>query len=170
MTDRVNIANAVTCSRLFFAIGLLFFPPFSVGYMTVFLLGGITDIVDGAVARRMGTESLFGSRLDSLADLIFLVLALLTIIPAVNVPMWLWIWVAIIIAIKTINVISGFVLTKMLVVEHSLMNKITGMLLFLLPFALLLIDIEYAAVPVCIMATFAAIQEGHYIRTGVEKL
>ena len=167
--ERVGLANVITFCRIPLAICLLFLPPLSAGYMAIYLAGGITDMVDGTVARRTGSESLSGSRLDSLADLIFLVLALVTIIPAVDVPTWLWIWASIIVAIKVINVISGLVIVGRLVVEHTVMNKVTGMLLFLLPFALLLVDTQYAAIPVCIAATFAAIQEGHYIRTGVEK-
>ena len=168
--DRVCLANIITFCRIPLAICLLFLPPFSAGYMVIYLIGGITDMVDGTVARRTGSESLSGSRLDSLADLIFLVLVLVTIIPAVDIPIWLWIWASIIVAIKVINVVSGLVIVDRLVVEHTVMNKVTGMLLFLLPFALLLVDIQYAAIPVCIAATFAAIQEGHYIRTGVEKI
>ena len=167
--ERVGLANIITFCRIPLAFCLLFLPPLSAGYMAIYLAGGITDMVDGTVARRTGSESLSGSRLDSLADLIFLVLALVTIIPAVDVPTWLWIWASIIVAIKVINVISGLVIVGRLVVEHTVMNRVTGMLLFLLPFALLLVDIQYAAIPVCIAATFAAVQEGHYIRTGVEK-
>ena len=167
--DRVCLANIITFCRIPLAICLLFLPPFSAGYMAIYLIGGITDMVDGTIARRTGTESTFGSRMDSLADLVFLVLALVTIVPAVDIPTWLWVWAAIIVAIKVINAISGLVITGRIVVEHTVMNKVTGMLLFLLPFALLLVDLEYSAIPVCIAATLAAIQEGHYIRTGVEK-
>ncbi len=167
--ERIGLANIITFCRIPLAICLLFLPPFSAGYMAIYLIGGITDMVDGIIARKTGTESTFGSRLDSLADLVFLVLVLVTIIPAVDVPTWLWIWASIIVAIKVINVVSGILIVGRLVVEHTVMNKVTGMLLFLFPFALLLVDIQYAAIPVCIAATFAAIQEGHYIRTGVEK-
>lgn len=48
---------------------------------------------------------------------------------------------------------------------HTVMNKITGALCFLLPFTLSFIDLKYSAIAVCCIATFAAIQEGHYIRT-----
>lgn len=57
---------------------------------------------------------------------------------------------------------------KRFVAEHTVMNKITGFLLFLLPFTLKLIRLKYSAVTVCLAATFAAIQEGHFIRTGRE--
>ena len=45
------------------------------------------------------------------------------------------------------------------------MNKITGFLLFALPLTVTIIDLRYSAVIVCTVATFAAIQEGYFIRT-----
>ena len=164
--ERVGLANIITFCRIPLAICLLFLPPFSAGYMAIYLIGGITDMVDGTIARRTGTESTFGSRMDSLADLVFLVLALVTIVPAVDIPTWLWIWAAIIVAIKVINAISGLVITGRVVVEHTVMNKVTGILLFILPLTPALIDLKYSGAAVSAAATFAAIQEGHFIRTG----
>ena len=43
-----------------------------------------------------------------------------------------------------------------------------GLLLFLLPFTLIFIELKYSAIVVCSVATFTAIQEGHFIRTGRE--
>lgn len=64
------------------------------------------------------------------------------------------------------NIISGFVLQKKLVTVHSVMNKITGGLLFVLPLTAGFIDLRYSAAIVSAIAVFAAVQEGHYIRTG----
>lgn len=49
---------------------------------------------------------------------------------------------------------------------HSIMNKITGILLFVLPLTIRIIDLKCSTAIICAIATFAAIQEGHYIRTG----
>ena len=83
-----------------------------------------------------------------------------------EVPAWLWVWIGIIAVIKIINVVSGFIIHKQLAAEHTIMNKITGFFLFLLPLTLPIIDLQYSAVPVRAAATFSAIQEGHFIRTG----
>ena len=79
-----------------------------------------------------------------------------------------WIWIIIIVGIKIANVILGVFCTKRLIVEHTLLNKITGVLLFLLPLTLFWVDFKYSAMVVCVMATFSAIQEGYYIRKGRE--
>ena len=53
-----------------------------------------------------------------------------------------------------------------MVVLHTAMNKVTGILLFVLSLTLTFIDLKYSGVFVSAAATFAAIQEGHLIRTG----
>ncbi len=49
---------------------------------------------------------------------------------------------------------------------HTVMNKVTVILLFILPLTLTIIELKYSGAFVSAAATFAAIQEGHFIRTG----
>ena len=70
--------------------------------------------------------------------------------------------------IKIINIISGYIVQRKLVAVHSVMNKVTGVLLFILPLTFPIVPLKYLAIPICAVATFSAVQEGHYIRT-VEK-
>jgi CDP-diacylglycerol--glycerol-3-phosphate 3-phosphatidyltransferase len=67
-----------------------------------------------------------------------------------------------------INIVSGCVVKKKIITPHTVMNKVTGVLLFILPLTLRIIDLRISGSLVCAVATFAAIQEGHYIRTGRE--
>lgn len=150
------------------SIIMIFFPAFSVTFYVLYLAGGVTDMVDGLVARKTNTVSKMGSRLDSIADVVFVAVSLFKILPAVDISTWLWIWIAVIAAIKVINILSGFLSQKRFVAEHTIMNKVTGFLLFLLPLTLTVIELNYSGAVVCCVATFAAIQEGHYIRTGKE--
>ncbi|WP_220727637.1 hypothetical protein [Marinilactibacillus psychrotolerans] len=83
-------------------------------------------------------------------------------------PMWLWLWFAIIAIVKISNGLSGVVLQNKSLVEHTIMNKVTGLLLFILPLTLAIIKLKYSAILVCATATFAAIQEGHFIRRWIE--
>ena len=68
--------------------------------------------------------------------------------------------------IKLINIISGFVVAKQFVSVHTAANKITGLLMFVLPLTMAVVELRYSALVVCVAATFAAIQEGHFIRIG----
>ena len=133
--------------------------------MSCISLAGVSDMADGAVARKTGTVSEFGSRLDTIADIVFVVVCMIKLIPVLNIPLWLFIWIAIIALIKIINIIFGYVMSKELVAAHTVMNKVTGIVLFILPLTITRIDLKYSGALVSAVATFAAIQEGHNIRT-----
>ena len=148
-------------------MAMLFCPVFSRAFYALYITAGVSDMVDGAVARKTGTISEFGSRLDTIADIVFVVVCMIKLIPVLNIPLWLFIWIAIIALIKIINIISGYVMSKELVAAHTVMNKVTGIVLFILPLTITRIDLKYSGALVSAVATFAAIQEGHYIRTGI---
>ena len=59
---------------------------------------------------------------------------------------------------------AGYVRQKEFVSVHSMMNKVTGGLLFILPLTLAFMDLRYSAAVVCMVATAAAIQEGYLAR------
>ena len=69
-------------------------------------------------------------------------------------------------AIRAINLVCGYVMRKELVALHTVMNKVTGILLYALPLTLTFIDLKFSGAVVSAVATLAAIQEGHLIRTG----
>ena len=160
------MANMITVIRIICSIALLFCPVFSPVFYALYISAGVSDLIDGEVARRTGTVSAFGSKLDTAADFVFVVVCLIKMLPAVHAPTWLIIWIIVIAVIKAMNLISGYVMRKELVSLHTKMNKATGMLLFLLPLTLSFIDLKYSGVFVSAAAAFAAIQEGHLIRTG----
>jgi phosphatidylglycerophosphate synthase len=160
------MANIITGSRIMCSIMLLFFPAFSPWFYVLYLLCGFTDMIDGAVAKRTRSVSEFGSKFDTVADFIFIVVCLIKLIPLIDIPTWLWIWIALIAVIKIINVVSGFVYYKRFIAVHTVMNKITGLLLFIFPLTLSFIEIKYSTIFICGIATFAAVQEGHFIRSG----
>ena len=162
------MANIVTSCRILCSILMLFSHAFSVQFYILYLICGLTDMVDGTIARTTHTDSEFGAKLDSVADFIFVVISLVKLLPVIHIPRWLWIWILVSAIIKIINVISGYICMKRFISEHTIMNKITGLLLFLLPLTLSFIELNYSALVVCSVATIAAVQEGHFIRTGQE--
>ena len=168
MTQKDNkgyLANCITIVRILCSIALLLFPAFSTAFYVLYITAGVSDIVDGWVARRTHTASELGAKLDTIADIVFVIVCLAKLLPVLDIPVWLWAWIGIIALIKVINIISGFIVQKRFVSVHSTMNKVTGLLLFVFPLTLSFVDFKYSAVVVCIFATYAAIQEGHFIRT-----
>ena len=141
-----HIANILTGCRILGSILLLFFPAFSLAFYILYLLCGFSDMIDGAVARKTNSTSQFGSRLDTIADLVFAVAAMIRLLPAIHLPGWLWIWGGVIAMIKLTNIVWGLVCGKKLVAYHTVCNKATGLLLFLLPLTLQLIEPTYSFV------------------------
>ena len=158
------MANVLTSLRIICAFALLFFPPLSTPFYILYIFSGFTDMIDGIVARRTGTVSEFGSKLDTVADFILVAVSLIKILPVLDMESWMFIWIGVIGGIKAMNIITGFVVQKRFVSVHSVMNKITGGLLFALPLTLGIIDLRYNAAIVCAAATYASIEEGHRIR------
>ncbi len=162
------MANIITSCRVLCSILMLFFQMTSIPFYVLYLLCGLSDVLDGIVARKTNTVSTFGARLDTIADYLFVVILLIKIGSEFDVPVWLWIWMVAIAGIKIVNVLWGFVCTKRFIVEHTILNKVTGVLLFLLPFTLVWVDLKYSAMVICVVATISAIQEGYYITKGRE--
>ena len=152
-------ANIITVSRIIFSLLLFAFKPGSYPFAVFYLLCGITDMLDGFIARKLHTESEKGARFDSIADLTFAVVYAVRILPLLSVPFWVWIWTAIIAVIKIAGIIIAGRKAKKLMIEHSFGNKLTGLLLFLLPLSVYVRDVKYSATVVCIAATVTAIGE-----------
>ena len=154
-----HIANIITGSRIAFSLPLLFIPLTSAWFYVFYLLCGFTDMVDGTVARRMGSASEFGARLDTVSDFVFMTVALIKFVPYLHIPTWLWIWIGVIATMKLGNAAWGFVRTRGIVFPHTVLNKITGFLLFLLPMTISFVELTYTLPFVCAVATSAAIHE-----------
>ena len=163
------MANIITGIRIVISVVLLFCPAFSLIFYALYLIAGLSDMADGAVARKTGTVSEFGSRLDTIADIAFVAVCLIKVLPVLDIPDWLYVWIAIIAFIKVANIALGYIMQKRFVVLHSMINKITGGLLFVFPLKLTFIDLRYSAAVVCVVATVAAIHEGLMIGNGESK-
>jgi len=159
------MANCITCVRIICSIALLFCVPLGGPFYIIYITAGISDMIDGFVARKTGKESEFGARLDTIADFIFMAACFIKLTPVFEFDRYVYIWIAIIGVIKAINIIYGFVVYKKMISVHSISNKITGVMLFALPLLLHWFELEHLALVVCGVATIAAIHEGYYCQT-----
>ena len=157
-----HIANIITGSRIVFSLPLLFIPLTSAWFYVLYLLCGLSDMIDGSVARKTKSASEFGARLDTVSDFVFMTMALIKFVPHLHIPVWLWIWIGVVAVIKLGNAVLGFVRTQKLISTHTVLNKVVGLLLFLLPMTISFVDLTYTLPIVCTVATLAAIHEGYY--------
>ena len=135
----------------------------------IYIICGFSDMIDGTIARKTNSTSQWGAKIDTAADLAFVAASLIKLLPAINIPQWLWIWGGIIAVIKIGNIAWGYVSKKQFISLHTVLNKITGLLLFLLPLTLSFVELKYSSIAVCSIATTAAIQEAVSIATRCER-
>ena len=161
-----HLPNIITVLRIVGAFGLLFFDVRSSAFWVIYLVCGVSDMIDGFLARKLRCESKAGALLDSVADLAFVACCCVKLIPVLNLPLWLWIWAGAIVVVKVINQISALVMYKKFCFPHTLANKATGFLLFVAVPLTMFLETLVPMVVTAALATFAAVQEGHFIRTG----
>lgn len=159
------IADIITSCRIFCSALMIIFPVFSLEFYILYFICGITDMIDGTVARKTNSVSEFGTRLDSVADLMFFAVSLIKILPSIHISKWILMWIVLIAIIKLGSAVWRLTYIKKFIFLHTMMNKITGLILFLLPLTLQFIEIKYSSVAVCIIATFSAIQESVLVKT-----
>ena len=160
-----NIANYVSISRMVMSILLLLTKTLTLPFIIIYFYCGVSDMVDGYIARKSKNTSKIGERLDSIADIIFVIVSIIKIVPFLNLPNGIILWVIIIVLIKICNVICAYIYYKKLIFPHTIANKITGLILFIAPLILIKNNYILFEIIICSIAIFAAIQEGHYIRT-----
>ena len=156
-----HIPNILSALRLLGAASLVLCDPAGAAFWVIYVLCGVSDIVDGYLARRLHAESKAGAVLDSVADICFVACCAIRLLPVLQIPTWLWTWAGLIVIIKIIDQISALVVHRRLCFPHTKANKLTGLLLFIA------VPMMFRSiVPIAIVAgvaTFAAIQEGHVI-------
>src|SRR6478672_9872102 len=89
----MNWANRLTLSRLLLTVVFVAALNSSWQYgrtlaLIVFLLAGISDFVDGEIARRYGIVTDFGKLMDPLVDKIMVAAAFISLVPLKAVPAW----------------------------------------------------------------------------------
>ncbi|MBR3667993.1 MAG: CDP-alcohol phosphatidyltransferase family protein [Ruminococcus sp.] len=157
------MADIITGTRILLSIALLSCPTFSPAFYVLYISAGATDMLDGAVARKTGTVSEFGSKLDTISDMVFAAVCLIKLLPVLHIQDRLYIWIAVIAFIKLVNIAVGYIRLKEFVAVHSVLNKVTGCLLFIFPLTLTFIDVRYITAAVCFIATAAAVHECYIV-------
>ena len=167
------MANLITAVRVLCSLIIIFTPIFSPLFYLLYLAAGLSDVIDGAAARRLKQVSEFGARFDTTADMIFFWVVFVKIALVGYIFNWMWILIAIIAIIKVTNIVLGLMYQRKLVAKHTVLNKITGTLIFLIVLFVSMIPkslFNVAAALICIIAAFASIQEFIYIQNDINGL
>ena len=71
-----NIANYISISRIIMSILLIITKTFSIPFYIIYIYSGLSDMVDGFVARKYNITSEIGAKIDSIADIVFILVAI----------------------------------------------------------------------------------------------
>jgi CDP-diacylglycerol---glycerol-3-phosphate 3-phosphatidyltransferase len=153
------VPNCLSISRIMLSLILIFIKPLSAAFYAVYIICGISDIMDGFIARKSGTTSRFGEKLDSMADMIMVGVLLVVIYPIINPKNEIVIWIVLIGIIRLLSMAVALKKYKTFVFLHTYGNKITGMVLFIFPMFLLYIHPSVLMYIICFVASISAIEE-----------
>ena len=158
---KFNAADCMTSLRIAASLFLLFLSPGSTGFFAVYTLAGLTDALDGWLARKTGTASSFGARLDSTADLLFYCAVLIRFIPVLRqtMPAEIWYAVAGILFVRLASYGTAAIKYHRFASLHTRLNKLTGAAVFLLPYALAMTTGVVYSWGLCVIAFAASAEE-----------
>lgn len=153
-------ANIITICRMVLSVLLLFFLNNKPVYFFVYIICGLSDVLDGFVARKTNTQSILGARLDSAADfMMFGIITVSMIILTGNLLLRFVFYITAVAFIRIINVLIAFYKYNSFVMLHTWGNKITGLIIFLTPVLYLKFNNVNIILAVCIIAALTALEE-----------
>ncbi|MDQ6994472.1 MAG: CDP-alcohol phosphatidyltransferase family protein [Mariprofundaceae bacterium] len=136
--------------------------------VSLMVIAGITDMLDGAIARYFNQRTTVGAYLDPLADKILLVSLFVSLFFVGKVPLFLFLAVVFRDAIIIFGAAAYEMVTRQLTIEPSLVSKATTFMQILYV-SLLLLDMAMPTSPILVLTlmwcTFAltCISGVHYM-------
>ncbi|MGF7060788.1 CDP-alcohol phosphatidyltransferase family protein [Brassicibacter mesophilus] len=133
------IPNILSVLRIICSVLLILFINDRIGFVFLYFVIGLTDILDGFIARKFKLESEFGARLDSFADFIFYIMLVFIFTKLYSSIILVNYKVALvgIVFIRLLNLLLTKLKYKKFVFVHTIVNKISGVLLYFLPVIIL---------------------------------
>lgn len=153
------IANALTVSRIFLSLLLPFLVPMKTAFLAIYAVCGVTDALDGFIARKTHTQSKLGARLDSLADFVLITAMIISLYPVIHLPKGTFVWILAIAAIRIAAATVSCAKHKTFASLHTYSNKMTGFLIFLFPFFIPILAASVLVWIICGAATLSAVEE-----------
>lgn len=154
-----HLADCLTLGRMVGSFVLLLLEPFTMPFFLVYTLCGLSDMFDGPVARHTGGATRLGAILDSIADFIFITIAMIIFLPLLLWRPWMLWWIAGIVLVRFVSLSVGFAKYHALAFLHTYANKIAGGALFLVPYLYPSAGLFVPIVVVCSLASLSAVEE-----------
>ena len=151
-------ADVLTSLRIVGAVVMLFIEPLTIPFYVLYLVCGLSDALDGYVARKTHTARPNGARLDSIADLLFYTVMLSSLIRSgklAYVPLAAWCIAGAAVALRLVSYSWAFLKFHRFASQHTYGNKFTGFCVFVLPFLLASNNVTFLVITSYIIAVAA---------------
>lgn len=154
-----TIPNFISCSRIILSLILLFTKPLGQAFYVVYIICGLSDVLDGFIARKTAASSKLGEKLDSVADLMMVGVMFIIFYPVIYLPTGILIWIISIAVLRFFSLAVALIKYKTFVILHSYANKFTGMLLFIAPLLLPYFEVNTLMYIICSAASISSVEE-----------
>jgi len=129
-------------------------------FAAFYLLAGLGDVLDGAVARATHTQSSLGAKLDSIADLGMFGVSLYAALGWMGSEVMAFLPAAgLVLLLRLIAIGIAAVKYRIFLIVHTLLNKATGLLLFAGIFAYAAFGFDGLLWAACAVGFFSALEE-----------
>jgi CDP-diacylglycerol---glycerol-3-phosphate 3-phosphatidyltransferase len=137
----MNLANRITIARFFLTVGFVISLSSDLPYsksagLLLFILAGVSDYIDGEIARRCGMITDFGKLMDPLVDKIMMAAAFICLVPLKLIPAWVVIIIIsrefLITGLRLLALTKGRMLAAESLGKHKTIWQIITVLYFLL--------------------------------------
>ncbi len=136
-----SLPNIITLSRILLSPLMLLFPAFSWQFFLIYGMCGLSDLG------------------DSTADAVFFLVLLIKLFSVLTVTPWMPLWVILIVGVKVLTLLVGFVRFQALAFIHTRLNKLSGLLFFLLPLGFMIVHEATLIILMLVVASFASLEE-----------
>ena len=156
-----HLANFITITRLIGTLALLPFVVEDKIFMIIYVYCGLSDVLDGFIARKLNIISDIGSKLDTASDLIFYSVMMFKIWHYLKMylPNHVWVLIYVILLARLLSYLYVYLSRKTLSSPHTIINKVTGLLMFLLPFVVKSDYLVYYSYLILLLAYISEIDE-----------
>ena len=133
--------------------------PLSVMFWVCYISGGVSDLLDGPIARLSHSQSDAGAKLDSAADLAFAAAVAAVVVRSIPLPGWLWVCGGCAAVARLAGYGVGFAKYRAFSALHTAANKATGALIFAFPLLYASLGLTAAGIILCAAAIFSSAEE-----------
>ena len=152
-----HLPNIITFTRFVFAVLLAFSVPLSMMFWLFYGLAVTTDLIDGPIARKLKVDNSFGSTLDTIADIFFLICMMICVFPILEITIQSYILIGSVFLFKIISLSYAYMKFKTIVSYHTYLIKFLALFIFTFPIWISFLDVNL------IILILAILQNGAYI-------